>query len=176
MDLQRLIELNIEIEGALRVYAERANEDALAIAQAKAQQLNELLCKVEVEHAEEPQPTVQPEAVAPQVEPEEEPMPTVIEPAIATPTPKPAAESPTICETRPLRRLPIRNHFTINDMYYFRREVFDGYAQDFEDTLDLFESMHSFAEAEEYMYDDLMFDRENNDVKSFMSIVENYFK
>ena len=72
--------------------------------------------------------------------------------------------------------MPIRNFFTINDKYFFRREVFDGDEQAFEDTLDLFAAMNSFDEAKEYIYDDLMLDPQNQDVKSFMEIIETYFK
>ena len=72
--------------------------------------------------------------------------------------------------------MPIRNFFTINDKYFFRREVFDGDEQAFEDTLDLFAAMSSFDEAKEYIYDDLMLDPQNHDVKSFMEIIETYFK
>lgn len=200
MDIQRLIELNIEIEGALRVYGERGSADALNLARDKAQQLSELLCESEEimdDMVEDSQPTVpfvvntpqEPEQ-APEDEPVDEPVnepvnedltPTVAEPIIVAPevtiapadTPKPPVEQQT---TAPLRRIPIRNYFTINDKYLFRREVFDGDEQAFEDTLDLFEAMHSFAEAEEYFYEDLALDRENEDVKAFMSIVQNYFK
>ncbi|MGN0222824.1 MAG: hypothetical protein ACI4AM_02230 [Muribaculaceae bacterium] len=194
MDIQRLIELNIEIEGALRVYGERGSADALAIARDKAQQLNELLCEQEEPEAEvcdEATPTVPFVVNAPQ-EPEQAPMdepvdegltPTVTDPITVAPaaeptiapvyTPEPPVEPQA---PAPLRRIPIRNYFTINDKYLFRREVFDGDEQAFEDTLDLFEAMHSFAEAEEYFYDDLALDRENQDVKAFMSIVQNYFK
>lgn len=184
----------------MRVYGERGSADALAIARDKAQQLSELLCESEEiadDFADDTQPTV-PFVVnspqAPEAEPVDEPLdapvdepvdedltPTVAEPIIVAPevtiapadTPKPPVEQQT---TAPLRRIPIRNYFTINDKYLFRREVFDGDEQAFEDTLDLFEAMHSFAEAEEYFYDDLMLDRENEDVKAFMSIVQNYFK
>lgn len=200
MDIQRLIELNIEIEGALRVYGERGSADALNLARDKAQQLSELLCESEEimdDMVEDSQPTVpfvvntpqEPEQ-APEDEPVDEPVnepvnedltPTVAEPIIVATevpiapadTPKPPVEQQT---TAPLRRIPIRNYFTINDKYLFRREVFDGDEQAFEDTLDLFEAMHSFAEAEEYFYEDLALDRENEDVKAFMSIVQNYFK
>ena len=61
MDIQRLIELNIEIEGALRVYGERGSADALNLARDKAQQLSELLCESEEimdDMVEDSQPTV----------------------------------------------------------------------------------------------------------------------
>lgn len=198
MDIQRLIELNIEIEGALRVYGERGSADALAIARDKAQQLSELLCESEEiadDSADDTQPTVpfavnapqEPEYV-PEAEPVDEPVDEDLTPTVTGPITVAPAPEPTIAPvyspkppvepqaTAPLRRIPIRNYFTINDKYFFRREVFDGDEQAFEDTLDLFEAMHSFAEAEEYFYEDLALDRESMDVKAFMGIVENYFK
>lgn len=182
----------------MRVYGERGSADALAIARDKAQQLSELLCESEEimdDIVEDSQPTVpfvvnSPQAPeqAPVAEPVDEPVdedftPTVTDPISVAPDPEPTiapvySPKPPVepQATASLRRIPIRNYFTINDKYLFRREVFDGDEQAFEDTLDLFEAMHSFAEAEEYFYDDLMLDRENEDVKAFMSIVQNYFK
>ncbi len=223
MDIPQLINLNIEIEGALRVYAERGSEEALALARSKAAELYTLLTEFEPEQeaaaeeseetpaaqytadsqtvaeeaaetvvldetpavspdqpANEPvdQPADEPEdepADEPEDEPADEPEPQAetVMPAQHFAEPEPSeSEAP----TAPLRRIPIRNYLTINDKYLFRREVFDGNGQEFEDTLNLFEAMHSYAEAEEYIYEDLMLDPDNADVKAFMEIVHNYFK
>lgn len=215
MDIPQLINLNIEIEGALRVYAERGSEEALALARSKAAELYTLLTEFEPEQeaaaevseetpaaqytadsqtvAEEAAETVvlnETPAVSldePNDEPVDEPadenvdaladepaqQPETVMPAQHFAEPEPSeSEAP----TTPLRRIPIRNYLTINDKYLFRREVFDGDGQEFEDTLNLFEAMHSYAEAEEYIYEDLMLDRDNVDVKAFMEIVHNYFK
>ena len=211
MDIPQLINLNIEIEGALRVYAERGSEEALALARNKAAELYTLLAEFEPEQeaaAEESEetPTAQYTADSQTVaeeatetvvldetptipldepadesadEPEDEPadeptpQPETVMPAQHFAEPEPSeSEAP----TTPLRRIPIRNYLTINDKYLFRREVFDGNGQEFEDTLNLFEAMHSYAEAEEYIYEDLMLDPDNADVKAFMEIVHNYFK
>ena len=215
MDIPQLINLNIEIEGALRVYAERGSEQALALARSKAAELYTLLTEFEPEQeaaaedsedtpatqyaadsqavAEEAAETVvfnETPAVAqdePDDEPDDEPLDEPADEPVDEPEPQaetvmPAqhfaepepseSETPTI----PLRRIPIRNYLTINDKYLFRREVFDGDGQAFEDTLNLFEAMHSYAEAEEYIYEDLMLNRDNADVKAFMEIVHNYFR
>lgn len=219
MDIPQLINLNIEIEGALRVYAERGSEEALALARSKAAELYTLLTEFEPEqeaaaevseeapaaqYAAEPQTVAEEAAEAivlnetpavsldepadepvdepldePADEPEDEladeptPQAETVMPAQHFAEPEPSeSEAP----TTPLRRIPIRNYLTINDKYLFRREVFDGNGQEFEDTLNLFEAMHSYAEAEEYIYEDLMLDRDNVDVKAFMEIVHNYFK
>ena len=215
MDIPQLINLNIEIEGALRVYAERGSEEALALAQNKAAELYTLLAEFEPEQetaaevsedapaaqytadsqtvAEEAAETVvldETPAVSldqPDDKPEDEPLDEpedepANEPAPQAETVMPAQHfaepepSESEAPTTPLRRIPIRNYLTINDKYLFRREVFDGNGQEFEDTLNLFEAMHSYAEAEEYIYEDLMLDPDNADVKAFMEIVHNYFK
>ena len=151
MNVQQLITLNIEIEGLLRVYQQRGADEALDQARLKATQLCQLLeAPTSLESCGEA------EAELPQ------------------PAPAPTAEAPQAAPARP--RMPIRNFFTINDKYFFRREVFDGDEQAFEDTLDLFAAMNSFDEAKEYIYDDLMLDPQNQDVKSFMEIIESYFK
>ena len=215
MDIPQLINLNIEIEGALRVYAERGSEEALALARSKAAELYTLLTEFEPEqeaaaevseeapaaqYATEPQTVAEEAAEAivlnetPAVsldEPNDEPVDEPADENVDALADEPAQQAETVmpaqhfaepepseseAPTTPLRRIPIRNYLTINDKYLFRREVFDGDGQEFEDTLNLFEAMHSYAEAEEYIYEDLMLDRDNADVKAFMEIVHNYFK
>lgn len=210
-----MINLNIEIEGALRVYAERGSEEALALARSKAAELYTLLAEFEPEQetaaeeseetpaaqytadsqtvAEEATETVvldETPAVSPD-EPADEPVDEPADENVDEPVDEATPQAETVmpaqhfaepepseseAPTTPLRRIPIRNYLTINDKYLFRREVFDGNGQEFEDTLNLFEAMHSYAEAEEYIYEDLMLDPDNADVKAFMEIVHNYFK
>ncbi len=205
MNVQQLITLNIEIEGLLRVYQQRGADEALAQARLKATQLCQLLeppttlesCGEAETELPQPEPQPAPQAEAPTTlescgeaeaelpQPEPQPAPQAEAPTslescgeaeaeLPQPAPAPTAEAPQAAPARP--RMPIRNFFTINDKYLFRREVFDGDEQAFEDTLDLFAAMNSFDEAKEYIYDDLMLDPQNQDVKSFMEIIETYFK
>ena len=187
MNVQQLITLNIEIEGLLRVYQQRGADEALDQARLKATQLCQLLeAPISLEscgeaEAELPQPPTslescgEAEAELPQPEAPISPESCgEAEAELPQPAPAPTAEAPQPAPARP--RMPIRNFFTINDKYFFRREVFDGDEQAFEDTLDLFAAMSSFDEAKEYIYDDLMLDPQNHDVKSFMEIIESYFK
>ena len=190
MNVQQLITLNIEIEGLLRVYQQRGADEALAQARLKAAQLCQLLeAPISLEscgeaEAELPQPPTSLESCG-EAEAELPQPPTNLESCgeaeaeLPQPAPAPTAEAPTAeaPQAAPARpRMPIRNFFTINDKYLFRREVFDGDEQAFEHTLDLFAAMNSFDEAKEYIYDDLMLDPQNQDVKSFMEIIESYFK
>ena len=169
MNVQQLITLNIEIEGLLRVYQQRGADEALDPARLTAAQLYQLLeAPTSLESCGEAEAQPQPEApISPESCGE-------AEAELPQPAPAPTAEAPQAAPARP--RMPIRNFFTINDKYFFRREVFDGDEQAFEDTLDLFAAMSSFDEAKEYIYDDLMLDPQNHDVKSFMEIIESYFK
>lgn len=72
-------------------------------------------------------------------------------------------------------RLDIRKMFTINDRYRFRRELFCNNEVDFVDNLNLVQAMSCYEDAEDYFYNDLQWDSENEDVVEFMSIIFKYF-
>jgi len=65
--------------------------------------------------------------------------------------------------------------FTINDKFRFRRELFRNSQDEFDETLDVIAQMSNFDEAEEYFYNDLCWDPENEDVKEFMETVRKHF-
>lgn len=65
--------------------------------------------------------------------------------------------------------------FTINDKFRFRRELFRNSQDEFDDTLYVIAQMTDFVEAEEYFYNDLCWNPENEDVKEFMEIVKKHF-
>ena len=69
----------------------------------------------------------------------------------------------------------IRKAMTLNDKFLFRRELFGGNDAELNDTIELLASMHSFDEVEEYIYDDLQWDRKNPTVVDFMEIIKTYF-
>lgn len=73
------------------------------------------------------------------------------------------------------RAADISKAFTINDKFRFRRELFRGSDEEFKETLDVIASMSSMDEAEEYFYNDLCWDADNEDVKEFMAIVAKHF-
>lgn len=72
-------------------------------------------------------------------------------------------------------RQDIRKMFTINDRYRFRRELFCNNEVDFVDNLNLVQAMSCYEDAEDYFYNDLQWDSENEDVVEFMSIIFKYF-
>lgn len=65
----------------------------------------------------------------------------------------------------------LRKWFTINDRYRFRRELFGNDNIAMTDTINMISAMGSLAEVEDYVYSDLEWDRDNDEVKAFMDIV-----
>lgn len=70
----------------------------------------------------------------------------------------------------------IRRAFTLNDRFRFRRELFENSEARFVEALDVISAMSSYDEAEEYFYDDLCWDPDNEEVKEFMQKVYNHFR
>lgn len=73
-------------------------------------------------------------------------------------------------EARDLKRA-----FTLNDKFRFRRELFGNNDSMFADTLNAIMAMKSIDEATEYLYEDLGWDPDNEDVKDFVTIVSKHF-
>lgn len=69
----------------------------------------------------------------------------------------------------------LKQAFTINDRYRFRRELFGNSDTEFIDMINLVSAMASLSEAEDYFYGDLEWDLENEEVKDFMNIIAHYF-
>lgn len=83
-------------------------------------------------------------------------------------------EDTTVDELRhPAREL--RQFFTINDRYRFRRELFGNSDTSMADLLNMIEAMSSVTEAQDYVYSDLEWDPDNEEVQEFMTIVTRYF-
>ncbi|MDE6048982.1 MAG: hypothetical protein K2G09_04740 [Paramuribaculum sp.] len=65
--------------------------------------------------------------------------------------------------------------FTLNDKYRFRRALFDNNDEEFAGTLRIISGMKSMDEVEDYLYNDLCFESENEDVKAFVEIIAAQF-
>lgn len=185
----KLIRLNIELEGALRVLRERDSADALEVAREKFEYMKSLFdslhctCTTTVKEEEaegaEEAPLEEPSAedVAPAatvVESDSEAVEAAVEESATDPAPTaevkqaaPAVQTRTVGD--------IRKAMTLNDKFLFRRELFGGNDAELNDTIELLASMHSFDEVEEYIYDDLQWDRKNPTVVDFMEIIKTYF-
>jgi len=189
--IKRIIRLNVELEGVLRVVAERKSDEAMESARGKFAEMSALFASIEavtamsgdkeegksdpeeVEKAAAPdgKELPEPEPETKEKEPEKElPVESAEEePIVSAPSREPAAEP------RKVVHGDIRKVFTLNDKFLFRRELFSGNDAEFNDTLDLIESMASLREAEEYLYEDLQWDAENDSVRDFMNIITGYF-
>ena len=69
----------------------------------------------------------------------------------------------------------LKQAFTLNDKYRFRRELFGNSDTEFIDMINLVSAMATLSEAEDYFYGDLEWDLENEEVKDFMNIIAHYF-
>lgn len=65
--------------------------------------------------------------------------------------------------------------FSLNDRFRYRRELFSNSDVEMNDTLNLVETMHSYAEAEDFFYGDLEWDKESPEVIDFMNVIRNHF-
>ncbi len=164
--IMRLIALNVEMEGALRVLATRNSDEALAMARGALAEINALMDAgdddadaPEAEIPAQPEPVAEPECVTaaePQTEPEDTPV--------------------AVDEMPPRRERPdLRRAFTLNDKFLFRRELFADSDAEFGDTIDLLMTMDSLDEAREYLLHDLQWDPDNTVVADFLAIVTNHF-
>ena len=71
--------------------------------------------------------------------------------------------------------LDLRRAFTLNDKFRYRRELFGSNDALFADTLDALSAMTSLDEALDYLYNNLGWEPENDDVKDFVATVTNHF-
>ena len=155
--------------------------------------------------AAEPEPVVAPEpSVVSEPEPVVAPEPSVVSEPEPTPVDEPESEpveAPTLApeEVEPeaeaeefepdpddqpltldeaLQRdmtKDLRQAFSLNDRYRYRRELFGNSDSVMNETLNLIEAMHSFDEAEDYFYNDLQWEHDSPEVADFMVIIKNHF-
>lgn len=65
--------------------------------------------------------------------------------------------------------------FTLNDRFRFRRSLFDNSDEEFQGTIKIISEMKTMDEVEDYLYNDLCFEPENEDVKAFVEIISAQF-
>ena len=197
-DPNSLIRLNIELEGLLRILADRDNADARALLEAKFAQYSDLMhlyLAQETPMQSVPAPAIEPEQpVAPEPEavPATEPVPepinevasepeVIVEPEpvpvqepiiVPEPEPEPIPEPEPAQPTRTAVNTRLLKAFTLNDKFRFRPELFNGDDDDFADTLSLLAHMPSYAEAADYLTNDLLWDTRNPNVEDFLAILK----
>lgn len=175
--IKKLIRLNVELEGVLRVAEARPSAEALAAACDKFGEMSALFDTLGEPKAEDDDKLItdvkEEEAVSAEEAPETVAPPVALDPEPAAPA-APALEAPS-APAPAAPRGDIRKMLTLNDKFLFRRELFNGSDTELNDTLDLVASMDSMHEAEEYLYDDLQLDPENDTVRDFVNIIAAYF-
>lgn len=197
--IRRAIQLNVELEGALRVAAERGSAEAMDTARAKFAELSQHFDELssymnpgegtplteakedEAVGAEEAPDPVIPDAMADApadpviVESDTQAEEVNLEQPETKPEAKPEEAAPAASAAPAAAANDLRKAFTLNDKFMFRRELFGGSDADFTDTIELLSSMHSLDEVEEYVYDDLQWDPKAPAVVDFMAIVAAHF-
>ncbi|MGM9813021.1 MAG: hypothetical protein ACI30V_09270 [Muribaculaceae bacterium] len=143
----------------------------------------------EPEPVAEPIPVVEPEPVAesaapvvvepePVVAPTPEPTPEEVEPEAEAEEFEPDPDDQPLTLDEALQRdmtKDLRQAFSLNDRYRYRRELFGNSDSVMNETLNLIEAMHSFDEAEDYFYNDLQWEHDSPEVADFMVIIKNHF-
>ena len=138
---------------------------------------------VQPEPAPEPTPVSEPEPT-PVDEPEPEPVeaptpaPEEVEPEAESEEFEPDPDDQPLTLDEALQRdmtKDLRQAFSLNDRYRYRRELFGNSDSVMNETLNLIEAMHSFDEAEDYFYNDLQWEHDSPEVADFMVIIKNHF-
>lgn len=108
-----------------------------------------------------------------------------IEPQPVTPPPAPAPMVPPVsvhpANVRMDEKLgaaqakDLRKAFTLGDTFRFRHELFNDVESEWENMFHMVDGMKSYSQAEDYFYDFLGFDSNNENVKDFMEILRRHF-
>lgn len=165
--IDKIIRLNIELEGALRVVKDRQSSEAFDAAKKKFNELAILFQSLNTKDDARATDLKILEAESAESSPLGEP---------ETPDGDAFLSKIRATDQELDTKKEIRKIFTLNDRFLFKRELFANNDEEFNATLDLIGSMTSFDEAQEYIYDDLRWDRETPRVREFMNIVQSYFK
>lgn len=201
---ERLLNLTFEIEGLVMLLRERADcapDEVLPLLRDKVAELNRLAGN-DTDSERQARPATEPD---PQPEAEEETEEAQSEAIAEATAPEEAEEAavvasveyeesndadinlqPSLFDTpESVERIDARlaresardihRALTINDRFRFKRELFGNSDAQLNDALDVIAAMNSYDEAEDYFYNDLVWDKDSEDVKDFMSVVANHF-
>lgn len=184
-DINTLISQNLELEGLLKILLERDSVHARALL---AQKIETYSAAVHQFLAEREQNTPAQEVKAGQLVAEgsaiaeqaqtvevkdEEAVSDEVDPEIdAAAEAIERGEQHAAAETTARTSESLLQAFTINDKFRFRRELFNGDEEDFDETLQLLAHMPDFEEARDYLEHDLLWDPKNDDVQAFLEIVK----
>lgn len=177
MDIYKeLLDLTFELEGLVRLRMERDKDEALdELINNKAQAISALAgngCQTVVKAAAQAPEMTEDDggeddmfyAIPDETDERAREEDGIPDPAAA----KDAQSSPVPERAKPL--------LSVNDRFRFRRELFSNSDRDFNSALDLVATMDSYDEAEDYFYNELEWDPENEVVVEFMTLLTRYFK
>ncbi len=171
-DLEHLINMNVEIEGLLRVLENRDNASARSILSDKIKAYNALIEAYLSVPAEADSEIV--EFVTDSIPVEMDNKVVVMEEKKEEPEPAPERDTveDTVVPVQPVQyNVNLAKAFTLNDRFRFKRELFGGNDDDFTDTIQLLSEMETYNEAEDYLLTDMMWDSDSESVKDFLSIL-----
>lgn len=166
-NIDQLIEKNIEIEGLLRVLRGRPNAEAQNMLRqafdSYAALMEQLLGASEASAVSAVSEVTDVSAVSEVSDVSDETDETDL-------SDETDSSAPVNAEPRE-QNVKLLKAFTLNDRFRFRRELFEGNDSDFSDTLTILSGMDSYAEAADYLYNDMMWDANNASVSDFMAIL-----
>lgn len=163
-DIDKLIRMNVELEGLLKVLRDRDSQEARNMLSEKIEEYTSALNSFLFAKPQEAPMTTT--TVVEKVEAD------IDKASITAPTPAPTPVTVrSEAETTGDNTAKLLKAFTLNDRFRFRRELFAGDDEDFHETLKLLADMDSYAEACDYLYNDMMWDRNDSAVKEFMAVV-----
>ncbi len=177
MNFKRLIELNIEIEGLLRVLDNRPdNTEAMSLLRERHSEFSGMLkdenendCNVSyfmVCAINEYESTADGASII--ILDDEDPDNSAPE---ISETVSDITKSESQATSPQNNGNGLRRCFTLNDKFRFIRELFGGNEREFSDTLAIISGMPDYTEAEAYLCNDLTWDREDPCVAEFLSII-----
>lgn len=158
-DTQDKLNLTYEIEGLLCLLIERGESAPEGVKELLAQKISQLAGTTDAEEVAQAAADTETASSALFEEEQHADEPSTQE-----------VETP---KTAPLLRT--QPHFTINDTYRFKRELFSNSNEEWQEALNVLSAMGSYDEAEDYFYNDMAWDAENDEVKAFMEVVKNMF-
>ncbi len=139
-ETEHLLELNLEIEGMLRILDAHPSDEARRRLESAytgfAQAMERFLASVDAPAADSASPATA------YIELDE-----------------------------PTTRIPLSEAINDDDRIRFRRELFNGNDDDFDDTVALLSDMSSYSEAEDYLLNDMMWNRSKPAVIDFLDIL-----
>lgn len=182
-NIKNVIQLNIELEGLLRVLEQRDNAEARDLLAEKFNQYSQAMKQLLQTTVQMPEPmeaAAESEVLVCAPAPAVTEAPARTEPLNNVTVADAAADSARaikLDEALSARQASDLNKaFTLNDKYRFRRELFAASDSDFSHTIGLIAKMNSYEEARDYLLGDLCWNSDSETVDDFLTIIKRHFQ